>query len=615
MISLNDLRGNIKTGEKNVAEFINTLYNDTLRMYLRQHRDWYINERFVRGEHWIVYNKTSNKVQAIPINQGEIRRTVNKIKSQLRGVKNFIKIIQPRWECHPLGDGEEDLENARKQNKILQHIYQTQGLPTHLTSIITNGLKFSAGILEGGITNINGKDNLSFWVDDTFDIFFDPYSPTVQDCRYIIKAFKKPLTAIHNNPNYKVSKGLTSDNKEAAAEYKELLEFEKYNRDGSKGSKDLESVIVKELWIKWYEEGKLKVKVLTIVDNQLIRVYEPAYRRFPFFLYNPERDANSIYSNAWIKDLISINKSLDKTVSQVEGYIQRMLAGKYLIKQGVEVSSITDKGAEKIYYKGNVAPKQMDLQPLPSAPFTYMGNLERWLEELGGIREASLGRIPGSLQSGKAIEALQSSDAQTVAEPIENLEKFLKEVAEFSLEVIHDFQITSEEIVEKGEKIAYIGKVDEPPEKTLTVQPTQVEVKIVPEIAYSEESRKDWMMRLGEAGIIDPETILEKLSISNIGDIIERVKKHRDEKYKEEMMKQKESHRSTGEGPEDTADLADQENMQMAAGSPPPMTPQALWSPEHTELHLAFIQQNQDAYQQNKDIFDEHIQNEENYGR
>jgi len=43
------------------------------------------------------------------------------------------------------------------------------------------------------------------------------------------------------------------------------------------------------------------------------------------------------------------------------------------------------------------------------------------------------------------------------------------------------------------------------------------------------------------------------------------------------------------------------------------MTPRALWMPEHTELHMAFINENQDAYMQNKEAFDEHIRNEETY--
>ena len=78
-------------------------------------------------------------------------------------------------------------------------------------------------------------------------------------------------------------------------------------------------------------------------------------------------------------------------------------------------------------------------------------------------------------------------------------------------------------------------------------------------------------------------------------------------------MKQRESHRTDGNGPEDTADLADQENMQMAAGQTVPNTPRVLWTPEHLELHMAFLRENRDAYEQNRELFDAHISNEETY--
>jgi len=68
------------------------------------------------------------------------------------------------------------------------------------------------------------------------------------------------------------------------------------------------------------------VKVITSSGGQVLREQTLNYRRLPFFLYNPERQPNSIYSDPWIKDLISLNKSLDKTASQLETYIQRALA-------------------------------------------------------------------------------------------------------------------------------------------------------------------------------------------------------------------------------------------------------------------------------------------------
>lgn len=617
-MTLKELRNkNIKEGDQHVASFVDNLYEQHLSRYLKLHKDWYLNERFVRGDHWIVYNKTLNKLETLPVSDGEIRRTINKIRVQLRGVKNFIKRNQPRWQAHPDDSTDEAIENARKTNKILQYYYRKLGVKKLLTDIIVSGLKYSVGFMEAAVVETGNETKIELWHDDSFTIFLDLNASSIQDCRFIIKAIKKPIAEIENNKNYKIKGKILPDGKEhGGSSYKELIERDKY---GAKDTteKDLDTALLKEFWIKWKDdEGKIHVKVFTVCSGQLLRVKETNYRRYPIFTYNPEREPGSIYSDAWIKDLIQVNKSLDKTASQIEGYIQRMLAGKYLIKQGVEVSTITDKGAEKIYYKGSVAPTQLNLQPLPSTPFTFTGNLERWLEEMGGQREASLGRVPGQVQSGKGIEALQAADAATVAEPIENLEIFIQEISEFILEVLTDYQITTTEIVEENEKINFIGDIgkDNVPQGAMQLKPLDVRVAIVPEVAYSEDAKFDRLVQLASAELIDPETLLEYLNVSNVANIVERMKKNKDEGFKQDMMKQKESHRTDGQSPEDTADLADQENMGMAAGQDIPMTPQALWTPEHTQLHMAFIQENQDAYQQNKELFDLHIQNEEAYG-
>jgi len=612
-MKLENLRQKIvKKEESEVATFINDLYRSSADKFLKYQRQWYINQRFYKGDHWIVYNKTVNKIQVLPAEKGEIRRTVNKIKSQVRGVKNFVKRNQPRWEVQPNDITDEAQQEALKYNKLLQNFYETRNFPGHLTDVLVNSLLYSVGILELGIVKKEGENYFDAWINDTFDITFDPSATCLQDCRFIIKSFKKSVSDIEEK--YKVK--VIADNKQADSDYKDLLLKEKLNNSQNNNLTDLDTAIVRELWIKWFDGEKNVIKVIASCDKKFLREYITPYKRYPLFIYNPEKTSNSIYSDAWIMDLISPNKSLDKMASQIETYITRMLTGKYLIKKGTDLSVTSDRQAEKLEYDGNTKPEQMNLQPLPSTPFNYLSTLERWIEEFGGVREASLGRAPGSIQSGKAIEALQSADAGVVSEPVENLQIFLKEIAEFILEVISNTQIASHSIVQKNEKIKYIGSIipkENTPEDTIRIEPRTVKVVIVPEIAYSEMEKRDVLMQLASNQLIDPQTVLEKLSISNVGEIIERMKKNKSEQFKQEMVKQKESHRSSGEAPEDTADLANQENMQMAAGQSVPMTPQALWTPDHTELHMAFIQENKDAYQQQQQVFDEHIQNEQQY--
>lgn len=597
------------------AAFVNQLYEILKKHNIKQQRDWYLNDRFVRGEHWIVFNKTTNRIQTIPLSDWEVRRTINKIRTQIRGVKNFVKKNQPRWQAEPKSQSEEHLNEAIQYNKILQYFYNANKFRSLITDLVVNSLKYSVWIIEGGLVKTDEWTALKFWVDDTFDIFFDPYGTDKDSCRFILKAIKKSVTSVKENKNYTIDWELTWDWREAASDYKDVLQKEKYNTQEKWQIKDLESIILKELWIKYTDkDGKTKVKVLTVAGNQIIRDRETSYKRLPFFVYNPEKYQNSIYSDPWIKDLISPNKSLDKMASQIESYIQRMLGGKMIIKQWVEVTTVTDKWAEKIYYKGNTAPTYEHLQPLPSAPLMYANTLERWIEEFGGMREASLGRAPGSLQSGKGLEALQAADASTVAEPIENLELLLQDIWEFILEVLAESQLTSKNIVVDNKDIKFIGKNSPLKLEWVTiVEPRWVTVKIVPEIAYTEEVKKDTLFKLAEMQLIDPETLLNYLSVSNVGDVIEKVKQNKEEEYKQEITKQRESHRTWWDWPNDSAEMADQENMQMAAGQEVPMTPRALWVPEHTQLHLAFIQENQDAYEQNKEDFDAHIMNEESY--
>ena len=609
----------IETGKKSSAEatFIDSIYENLKQYYLKQQRDWYINERFVRGDHWIVFNKTLNQVQQLPIIPWEVRRTVNKIRTQVRWVKNFIKRNQPRWQAAPADSTDESLKEAINYNKIIQNVYEVNKFPSLITDVVVNALKFSVWILEAALVPHKDWQILEFWVNDTFDIFFDPEATSIKDSRFFLKVVKKSLTSIKWNKNYTIEWWLSADNKDWASDYKDMLEKEKFNTQSSaKSLDDFESILLKELWIKTKrEDGSTLIRIITSAGNQIIRVKDTNYKRFPLFLYNPEREPNSIYSDPWIKDLISLNKSLDKSASNVETYNARMLGGKWLTKKWVEVSTITDKGSEIISYKWNTAPTQMVLQPLPNTPFQYMSSLERWIEEFGGIREASLWRSPWSLQSGKWLEALQSADATTVAEPVENLELFLSDIGEFILETISDNQVISNTFVDGKTEIKYIGSgAENKPSDTIIVEPRKVKVTIVPELAYSEESKKEIIFKLAEAGMIDQQTLLEYLNVSNISDIVERVKSKQWEQFKQDMTKQKAAHATDWGWPDDSATLADQENMQMSAWQDVPLTPEALWVPEHLQLHMAFL--NENGKQLSTEVmqkFEEHISQEEQY--
>lgn len=619
MIDLKTLRGNNIVAWRNeqVSSFVDSIYEDSKNSVLKLHRDWYLNERFVRWDHWVYYNKSLWKIDKIPVEQWEIRRTVNKIRSQIRGIKNFIKKNQPRWQSAPTDWSPEAMEEALASNKILQHYYETLYFRQILTDVIVSSLKTSVWILQLWV--VENKDQwpvIEAVVMNPFEVLFDPTASDYRKWRFISMSYPMPVSSIKekykilSNSKEKIE-SVTWDEKESESEFWSMLEKERKGSNDSSTSKEMDTSIVKEIWLRWKENWAFKVRRITTWKWYILEVYDTRYKKFPIFVYNPERSFSSPYSDPWIKDLISLNKSLDKTVSATESYIHRMLGGKYLIKKWVEVSIITDKWAEKIYYKWAVPPTQMQLQPLPYTPIQFTLNTEKWIEELWGIREASLGRAPWSLQSWKWVEQLQAADAAIVSEPVENLEDFLREIGEFILDIISEYSLVSQEInvdwetvkfTWKGwEKINWVTKIN---------RKANVKITIVPEIAYSEDAKFERMMQMVQLWILDPQTVLEKLELSNIWDIMERVKYIQQQKMQDEMLKQKASH-SKWDWPVDFADLADQENREMSMWKQVADTPDSILTPEHTDLHMAFVREYAEDYNANKELFDSHISWEE----
>jgi hypothetical protein len=150
----------------------------------------------------------------LPIQTGEVRRTVNKIRTQVRGVKNFIKRNQPRWQTAPVDSTDKALQDAIDTNKVLQDVYEVNKFPSLITDVVVNSLKYSVGILEAALTPYTNGQILEFWVDDTFDVFFDPEATNIKDSRFFLKVVKKSLTSIKNNKSYTIDGHLTADNKD-----------------------------------------------------------------------------------------------------------------------------------------------------------------------------------------------------------------------------------------------------------------------------------------------------------------------------------------------------------------------------------------------------------------
>lgn len=588
-----------KEDKRVIIDTVNEYFTASKEKMRKHHREWYLIDRFLDGDHWVVYNKLTGQVQALPIVTGEIRRTINLADIQIRTVKNFITRNSIRMEVHPRGSLSK--EKAEAGQDIAQYYYDTCKIKMLQEDVVDEALRHFIGYLVVGLgdTNRDNVPDITVDVRSSYDIYPSPEATdiTVAKCRYIFDTYIQYIDDIKDDPeNFLLEKNakIEAQQTENVSEYKAKLERDRETNQ-PKTTKDLDFTTIKDLYFRYREDKKWKVGMIRTAGEEVLSMKKLNIKDYPIVPYRTERKVDQLISKPWAKNIISPNKAADKMCSHIETYILRMLNGKIVMKQGTTMSRFTDKQGEIIKWKGGSAPENWRLEPLPSTPFEYLNRMNSYVQDMGGIHAASLGTLPGSNQSGKSIEALQAADASNVADPVKNLGYAMTNLLYRIFDILSANTLVEATIKvidadNKEKEVKFIGgtPLQESEAKKLyeqkgsmVLEDMDVNVEIVPELAYTEAGRYDRLVELAKNQLIPPQTLLEELRFSNIHNIVKRLQQ--DQRLK--------AFAKTEERPMiDPIELANQENQTMANGQEVPPTPIELVVPEHTNLHEVFLQ-------------------------
>ena len=123
----------------------------------------------------------------------------------MRTIKNQVTAFKPKWEVMPKGRSDQAVNNARYSGKLLDHFYKIFNLRKMIKETVIQGLLYSVG----GPWQIgydpdadNGQGEVSIWLLDTFDFYIDPTATSIDEAEFCIKAVRKPMDVIKNNPHY-----------------------------------------------------------------------------------------------------------------------------------------------------------------------------------------------------------------------------------------------------------------------------------------------------------------------------------------------------------------------------------------------------------------------------
>jgi hypothetical protein len=535
---------------------------------------WFQYDLWVAGYHYAKYDKITQQITTIQPADGEVKIVVNKIYTTLRAVRNFALRNRPRAEVTPENMTAENVGEAVKVNRYLDYLYDRLGLSLKLKESMWHALKYSTGFWQvlWDEDGNDGKGEIAVNVIDPYDLYFDPSARSETEARYVFLAVTKTIDALKEDEKYdqEVVKTLKGEAVTSASSVKSrLLQLEKGEYISSK---DKGNIVVKECWFK----EKDKIRLVTIAEDKILRDEVTDLVRLPFFKLSADIEPLSLYGQGWVKNLIPVNRLLNTLESQVAEYNFIMNKGKWISDKGAGVRVINNAQGQIIEKKRGFDVHQVTINALSGAIFNQIENTNRYIEDIGGAHDASMGRIPTGATSGKALEALQVGDSNNLSEIIENCEVFLEDVYEYMLFIAskkYQFARNIAPIAQTGERefIKVIGEdaQSQPSDATRISASNIVDVRITSWLAMTGEARRDALKELYQLQAIDQQTLLDGYGIGNIADVIKRLREQKlqdkaTEMASNEMVGEQQTEQANAQA---EAQAQQEQNQQAMAGS------------------------------------------------
>lgn len=610
MIEVDGIKWDKLDGEQKIS-YCESLLEDVKTTRQPNDMEWYINNQFEQGNHYIMYNTTTNKLEANPPKRkGEVRMVVNKIRSTKRAIQNYVVKNKPKWEVIPGDTDEETVKNARRISKVMDYLYRKLHLEQMVYGVIDTGLSTSVGVVEidwdenaeGGIGQVRVRQH------DPYDVWWDRGATLYAGrlvSRFVAKTPVRPLGAVKSDKRYdeKARKEVQPDEELAESSFKAKIIRKDIGGGSTKNA--IPTVTVKE-FLLWDDDSNSKgghVKLFTYAGDKILREEDLSDKEYPIYIYQIQMNPLKIYQRAWISDAIPLNKAIDRLMSQKIMYINQAIVYRIIAEKGHGASTITNEQGEIVEINKGRQYQQMSMTPLPESISLTSGEANSYLEDTMGAHDAALGRMPAGARSGDTLEAIQAADSNNLTGLTDSLESFLSVVGEAILSKVSEkwqvsriIKISEPEESEDGknEYMKAIGSnaKQRPDGATVIDKDNELIVTIGSWLGHTLEAKRNTILKLAELGILPGEEVLRQFEFPNVEDLSSKAREQRLEQDKMQLAIA--GHAGGGQGgggnsqpvPSRMVDLADKESLAMMNGQELPPTEGA--DMQHTQAHIDF---------------------------
>lgn len=485
-------------------------------------RKWYLYYQFFRGNQWLDINRVTGELFVPPAPSWRVRLVINKTWTIIRNVATMITDKRPTWDVLPGGDSPEDVQNARLIRQCIEYLYDKLGIQDKIEELVYYMLIFGVGYLKVGW---DGKE-IFIEVCDPFSIYFDPLAKDPESAAGVIHAVPRTLDYIkkHYGVDVEADNVLTTSmiQQRMTSEMSGFpIQFiQPSGSQVSKSEKDkpiIQTAMLKEGFFK-DEDGNWRIITWAgstgKAQHLKSRAHPYKHGKCSIIKIVANRVPGEWLGISEIENLLPLQKELNKSRSQVVEHKNLLSRGKWLNPKnsGIPDNAFTSEPGEVITYNPGAKPEQADIKPLPEYVLELMQWVERQMEDISGVHEVSMGRIPVGAKSGKAIEALKESDEVSIRPKERNLEMGLEKVGYQMVGLMQQYY-TSERLIKitENEQPKYFKFSAENIKEGYDIR-----VNLDTAFAYTRMGRREELQRLFELGAIGRKTLLKHYEFSNV---------------------------------------------------------------------------------------------------
>ncbi|MCK9370915.1 hypothetical protein M0R04_13475 [Candidatus Dojkabacteria bacterium] len=520
--------------------------------------EWMVRDLFRRGYQFSKYQPNTQTV--VLASRQSARIPINITLAQMRSIRNQVTSFRPKFEVMPRNTTTASTVNARYSQKLLDYYFDHLNLKKKIKETVIQGLEYSVGG-PWQVVYDEEKKEVNVWLIDPFDFYFDPLAESLEEAEFCIKAVRRPLTEVIYNPEYNKGsrKEITGgEGRLAVSEYKQFM-LQALKETSHFDRAEAPTVILFEGYFRIRDEetGKPHLRKVVWTDqNMTPLIYEDLDTNdYDFAIYHADINPKEILGESWMKHVMPINRVINSLESSVYDYNYRVAKGRIVVDKDSGVKSISNVHGEIISKNRGAEVRALDMPSLPVATSMQIERMNRYIEDIGGAHDASLGRIPPGVKSGIGIAELKQSDATSQDDLVDNLEDFLTLVAQKMLKKIAENYSTKKVIQDLGykdEQAKYFAVIGEKYASKLKKNPEQEvaghegQVKIGPDwldiavigkennirvtigswLGYTKEMMQEKLIKYLQLGAIDQKTFL---TLSEFGDIDKIVQQTRTE--------------------------------------------------------------------------------------